>query len=201
MPSLKAQFGNIDIYVFDQLLKGRLAPPMRVLDAGCGTGRNLVYLLQNGFEVFGVDANPKSVQYVQALARRLAPQLPASNFDVCEIASLPFADERFDAVISSAVLHFAEDPAHFQKMVDEMWRVLTPGGMLFVRVASTIGMDDLVKPLENGWYALPDGTKRFLASEALLLEKTRVLGGKLMDPLKTTNVQNLRAMTTWVVQK
>ncbi len=201
MPNLKSQFGNIDIYLFDQLLKGRLRPPMRVLDAGCGKGRNLVYLFQTGYEVFGVDADPKSVKYVQAIAKRLAPAAPATNFDVAEIASLPFETNRFDAVISSAVLHFAENTAHFHQMVDEMWRVLTPGGMLFARVASTIGIADRVMPLENGWYALPDGTNRFLVDEAVLLNKTKTLGGELLDPLKTTNVQNLRAMTTWVVRK
>ncbi len=201
MNDLKAQFGNIDIYLFDQLLKGRLRPPMRVLDAGCGKGRNLVYLLQNGFEVFGVDSDSKSVKYVQAIAKRLAPDMPATNFDVAEISSLPFEAGRFDAVISSAVLHFAEPPDDFYRMVDEMWRVLAPGGMLFARVASTIGIKDLVMPLENGWYALPDGSNRYLVDESMLLDKTKELGGELLDPLKTTNVQNLRAMTTWVVRK
>ena len=41
--TLQDEFGNIDIYLFDQLLRARLRPGMRVLDAGCGGGRNLVY--------------------------------------------------------------------------------------------------------------------------------------------------------------
>ena len=59
MADLLAQFGPIDIYLFDQILRGRIARGMRVLDAGCGSGRNLVYLLREGYEVFGVDADPQ----------------------------------------------------------------------------------------------------------------------------------------------
>ena len=53
--NLQAWFGGIDIYLFDQLLKGRFVPGMRILDAGCGSGRNLVYFLRSGYEVFAVD--------------------------------------------------------------------------------------------------------------------------------------------------
>ena len=50
-------------------------------------------------------------------------------------------------------------------------------------------------------HLLPDGSERYLVDEALLLEWTRQLGGVLLDPLKTTIVQDQRCMTTWVVQK
>jgi hypothetical protein len=106
-----------------------------------------------------------------------------------------------DVVISSAVLHFARDEAHFQAMLDATWRAVKPGGMLFCRLASTIGVEDRVRPLGHRRYALPDGTERFLVDEELLLAATAQRGGELLDPLKTTNVQNLRAMTTWVVRR
>ncbi|HEX4650569.1 MAG TPA: class I SAM-dependent methyltransferase, partial [Granulicella sp.] len=80
--SLQEQFGQIDIYVFDQILRGNIAAGMRVVDAGCGYGRNLVYLLRAGCEVFAVDANPAGVEHVRALAAELAPGLPAENFRV-----------------------------------------------------------------------------------------------------------------------
>ena len=142
MFDLERQFGQIDIYVFDQLLRGRIRPGMRVLDAACGGGRNLVYLLQSGFEVFASDADVRAVDAVRRLAAELAPQLPTENFRVEPVEHMTFGDDFADVVLSSAVLHFARDSAQFEAMVREMWRVLKPGGMLFCRLASSIGMED-----------------------------------------------------------
>ncbi len=199
--ALREAFGDIDIYLFDQLLRGRFDGVRTVLDAGCGGGRNLIYLLRSGFEVFAVDKDARAVERVRRLAAELAPGLPAENVQVAEVDALPFADAGMDAVISSAVLHFAADEAHFRGMVDEMWRVLRPGGLLFARLASSIGIEGRLRPVGNGRCRLPDGSERFLVEEAGLLARTEALGGVLLDPVKTTNVQNLRAMTTWVVRK
>jgi tellurite methyltransferase len=201
LSDLEQQFGQIDIYLFDQLLRGRLRPGMRVLDAACGGGRNLVYLLQSGFEVFGSDADSRAIEAVRRLAAQLAPHLPAENFRVEPVERMTFPDAFADAVISSAVLHFARDDAQFDAMVREMWRVLQPGGMLFCRLASSIGMEDRVRPVGGRRFALPDGSERYLVDEALLMNLTARLGGGLLDPLKTTIVQNQRCMTTWVVRK
>ena len=204
--NLRAEFGDIDIYLFDQLLKGNIHHGMTVLDAGCGGGRNLVYLLRHGFDVCAVDAHPSAVEQVQQLAAELAPQLltpqlAAQNFQTADIAALPFADAQFDLVISSAVLHFARDATHFAQMLDEMWRVIKPGGMLFARLASSIGIESLIQPVGNGWFALPDGSERFLVNEPKLYAATERLHATLLEPLKTTNVANLRCMTTWVLGK
>src|SRR5215216_6424831 len=110
---LRKEFGDIDIYLFDQLLRGRIAPGMRVLDAGCGDGRNIVYLLRSGYEVFGADTNPASVERVRGMAATLAPALPAGNFRVEPVEAMTFAEWFADVVISSAVLHFARDEAQF----------------------------------------------------------------------------------------
>lgn len=199
--NLRDYFGGIDIYLFDQLLKGRFDPSMRMLDAGCGGGRNLVYFLRQGYAVYGVDASEDAIAQVQQLARTLAPQVPMDHFQVADLADLPFSDEHFDAVLCSAVLHFADDEAHFDRMLAEMNRVLKPGGLFFARLASTIGIEERVHHLEGRWFALPDGSNRFLVDEAMLLDRTERWGGRLLEPIKTTNVQNLRAMTTWVVRK
>ena len=201
MTDLVSEFGQIDIYVFDQLLRGRLVPGMRILDAGCGSGRNLVYFFRNGFEIFGVDADPHAVASVRAIATRLASRLPAENFRVEPVERMSFDDASADAVLSSAVLHFAQDEQHFDAMVREMWRVLKPGGMLFCRLASSIGMEDRVRHIGGRRFALPDGSERYLVDEAMLMDLTARLGGRLLDPLKTTVVQNQRCMTTWVVRK
>jgi SAM-dependent methyltransferase len=198
---LRTHFGDIDIYLFDQLLRGRITPEMRILDAGCGDGRNAHYLMRAGAQVFGVDKDARQIARIQLLAARLAPALAAANFSVGRLDQLPFPDVHFGAVICSAVLHFAEDESEFERMVAEMWRVLAPGGVFFARIASTIGIEDRVQPLGGRWHRLPDGTDRFLVDEEYLLRITATLGGELLDPLKTTNVQNLRAMTTWVLGK
>jgi tellurite methyltransferase len=201
LSDLERQFGPIDIYLFDQLLRGRIRPGMRVLDAACGGGRNLVYLLQSGFDVFATDADPRSVDAVRQLAARLAPRLPADNFRLEPVERMTFADAFADVVVSSAVLHFARDDAQFDAMLNEMWRVLKPGGLLFCRLASSIGMENRVRPVNGRRCALPDGSERYLVDEALLMALTARLGGRLLDPIKTTVVQDQRCMTTWVVRK
>jgi len=198
---LQELYGNIDIYLFDQLLKGTYDNCSKVLDAGCGTGRNLYYFLRNGCEVYGVDADPYSVESVRGLSQRLSPANSSQNFGVADVADLPFEDDNFDLVISSAVLHFAKNERHFDSMLRSMWRVLKPGGYLFARLASDIGLESQVKSLGNGRYLLPDGSERFLVNEQMLMTYTQSLGARLHEPIKTTNVQNLRCMTTWCMQK
>ena len=201
MLDLREQFGDIDIYLFDQLLRGRIAAGMRVVDMGCGFGRNLVYLLRSGFEVFGVDADPAAIQGVQALAARLAPQLPADNFRVAGVEAEVFPEAFADVVLSSAVLHFARDDADFLAMLRGSWRVLKPGGLFFCRLASSIGMESRVVSMGGRRHRLPDGSDRYLVDAALLAALTDELGGRLVDPLKTTVVQDQRCMTTWVMRK
>jgi 2-polyprenyl-3-methyl-5-hydroxy-6-metoxy-1,4-benzoquinol methylase len=201
MPKLQEQFGQIDIYLFDQLLKGRITPGMRILDAGCGSGRNLVYFLREGYEVYAADADPAALESVRSLARLQAPALPASNFRVEALEHMSFGDACADVVISNAVLHFARDDSHFESMVTGCWRVLKPGGLLFCRVASSIGMESQVQRIAGRRHRLPDGSERYLVDEALLSLTAERLGGELADPLKTTIVQNQRSMTTWVLRK
>jgi tellurite methyltransferase len=201
MTDLKNQLGEIDIYFFDQLLRGRIAPGMRILDAGCGFGRNLIYLLRQGYEVFAVDRDTQSVDHVRQLAATLAPNLPAANFRAEAVESMSFPDAFADVVISSAVLHFARDDKQFQDMLQGTWRVLKPGGLLFCRLASSIGMEHQIRRVAGRRFQLPDGSERYLVDEALLIQAANDLGGRMIDPLKTTVVQNQRCMTTWVVRK
>ncbi|MEP6783298.1 MAG: class I SAM-dependent methyltransferase [Acidobacteriota bacterium] len=198
--SLQDEFGNIDIYVFDQLLRGRIAAGMRVFDAGCGGGRNLVYLLRNGYDVCGNDGDPQAVARVNALAESLVPGR-AHDFRVEPIEQTSFPDAHADVVLASAVLHFAKDEAHFEAMLRQMWRVLRPGGLFFARLASTIGIAGDVTPLEQGRYRLPDGSDVFLVDAEAIESWTRRLRGELIDPIKTTVVHRQRAMTTWVARK
>jgi SAM-dependent methyltransferase len=197
--SVQEQFGQIDIYVFDQILRGNIAPGMTVLDAGCGYGRNLVHLLREGCQVFALDEDAEGVEHVRKLADSLGAGLPAENFQVGQIDQMPFPDALADVVLCSAVLHFARDEDHFRAMLTELWRVLKPGGMLFCRLGSRIGMD--FERVGRNIFQLGDGSHWFLVDEDMLLDLTEELNAVLVDALKTTIVQDLRCMTTWVLRK
>ena len=201
VPTIQEQFGQIDIYLFDQLLKGRISPGMRILDAGCGSGRNVVYFLREGYEVYAVDPDVQAVESVRTLARMFAPSLPESNFVVEPVEHMSFSDAYADVVICNTVLHFARDDAHFESMLHGVWRVLKPGGLLFCRLGSSIGMERQIEHIDGRRYKSPDGSVRYLVDEALLRSLTVRLGAELADPVKTTVVQNLRSMTTWVLRK
>lgn len=205
MTAVQAAFGDIDIYLFDQILRGRIRAGMRVFDAGCGGGRNLVYFLREGFDVRGIDASADAIAATRGLALSLtaglSPQEAAERFTVATLEANPAASASADVVIASAVLHFARDDRHFAAMVDECWRVVAPGGLFFARLASTAGIEQQVLPLGDHRFRLPDGSDRYLVDEPRLLATTKRLGGTLADPLKTTLVHGLRSMTTWVVHK
>jgi tellurite methyltransferase len=188
---LTAQFGEIDIYLFDQLLRGRFDERRKILDAGAGGGRNLPFFAAHGFEVAAIDQQASAV----ASVRRFAQDARLGGLD-----ALPWDDRTFDAVICSAVLHFARDAAHWEAMVREMWRVLRPQGLFFARLASSIGIESLL-PAPMGRVRLPDGSERFVVDEKTLVTMTADLRARLLDPIKTTVVQQQRAMTTWVLEK
>jgi SAM-dependent methyltransferase len=193
--------GPIDIYFFDQILRGRITPGMRIVDAGCGSGRNLVYLMREGYEIYANDTDPNAVETVRRLAAAVAPALPAANFKVEPVETMSLPDDFADVVISSAVLHFARNDEHFHAMVRSMWRVLRPGGMMFSRLASSIGIEHQVVPVRGRRFRLPDTTERYLVDEEMLAALTRDLGAEMLDPLKTTLVHRQRSMTTWVIAK
>jgi len=197
---LRLAFGEIDVYLFDQLLRGRFDGRQRVLDAGCGGGRNLPFFLQHGFDVWIADADPAAIDAVSRLATRLNAAISADHAFCGSLDSLPWDDASVDAVICSAVLHFARDERDFAATLDELWRVLTPGGLLFARLATSIGIERRLAAT-TGRVRLPDGSERFVVDERTLLAWTEAHGATLLDPIKTTNVQNQRCMTTWVLER
>jgi SAM-dependent methyltransferase len=169
---LRELLGGTDIYLIDQLMKGRIAPGQRILDAGC-----------------------------EVLARELDVERPVGWLSRQRIESLGFGDASFDVVICNAVLHFAADIGRLEIMLNELWRVLAPRGLFFARLATTIGIETLVEPLGGAQFRLPDGSTRLLVERESLLEWGDRLGGTSIEPLKTTVVDGMRAMTTWCLVK
>jgi SAM-dependent methyltransferase len=198
---LQEAFGNIDIYLFDQLLKGTFDNCKNIIDVGCGYGRNLVYFFQNNYQVFAIDENPEAIEEVKKLSKKLAPANDLDNFRVALAEQNPFQKNFFDIAVCSAVFHFAKNKGHFDVMLQSTWDVLKPGGFLFARLASDIGIEKLLIDAGDGTRYLPDGSQRFLVNLPLLLQYTNELRGELFEPIKTTNVQNLRCMTTWCLKK
>ena len=189
--------GETDIYLIDQIMKGRYKAGDVLLDAGCGKGRNLHWFLRNGFEIYAIDANPLVIEdLVQTY-----PTLPSGRFRVGVVEHILFDDNFFDGIISSAVLHFAKDKAHFFEMLDEMYRVLKPGGTLFIRMASDIGIEDRVKPLATDIFLLPDGSTRFLLTRHLLEQIFSSYAFSFLEDFKTVNVNDIRCMSTLMLQK
>ena len=201
MTNVRETFADIDIYLFDQIQKGRFEPGMKILDAGCGGGRNIVWFMRNGFDVFAIDFESRAVADIRKLAKSLAPNLSPENFQKATLESIPFPNESFDWVICNTVLHFAENRGQFDRMLAEMWGKLKPGGRFFARIASSIGIKDLLIATSNGRYMMPDGTERFVVDEQMLKDCTVEIGGRFVEPIKTTNVENIRCMTTWVLFK
>ncbi len=172
---------HTDIYLLDQIMKGRYSPSDVILDAGAGGGRNLQWFVQQGFRVFGTDRDPAAVEVL----KQRYPGLADDSFQIAPVESLPFPDAFFDHIISSAVLHFAENERHFEDMFGEMVRVLRLGGSIFIRMATDVGLADKIISLGRGRFHLPDGTDRFLMTrQALdtLLQKYRL---RLLEPFKT----------------
>jgi ubiquinone/menaquinone biosynthesis C-methylase UbiE len=195
--SIQTLLGNTDIYLIDQIMKGRYNPTHTILDAGCGSGRNIYWFLQNGFNITGIDINEVAIEEL----KDKYPDLAAGLFQVCSLENIPFADNHFNHIICNAVLHFATSIAQFNYMLTEMVRVLKPGGSLFIRITTNIGIEDKVELIADGVYKIPDGSTRFLLTRQLLADCMQQNRLSFIEPLKTVNVDDVRCMSTLLLQK
>ncbi len=193
---IKQLLANTDIYLIDQIVKERYQPSETILDAGCGSGRNLHWFYQNDFNIYGIDKNEKQIEQLKQTYSK-----QRDHFSVASLDKIPFEANFFNHIICNAVLHFAKDKAHFKAMFSELIRVLKPKGSLFVRVASNIGIEDKIKLVSEGVYQLPDGTTRFLLTKSLFSELQNIHQFKMLEIFKTVNVNDLRCMTTLVLEK
>ena len=191
---LKSEIEGIDIYLLDQILKDRYHQNEVILDAGCGSGRNLKWFYENKFTVYGVDSLESRIVDVK---EKYSNQ--KSHFSVQNLDQLQFENHFFDHIICSAVLHFAQNTQQFKKMVAELFRVLKPGGSLFIRMTSKFGIEDKVQPISDGVFYLPDTTNRFLLTSDLVDYFKENFS--FLEPLKTVNVNNVRCMSTLVLKK
>ena len=198
---LNRLLGNMDIYLLDQILKGRFEKEMKILDAGCGEGRNAVYFIQKGYSIYGIDPNETAVQYCRFMAKSLNPDFDIHRFQLGRLEEIPFHPKAFDAVICSAVLHFAENVDIFWQMIGEIHRVLKPGGVFWFRMTTAFGgIREQSQLLENGIFGLPDGSARllFLPEYVDRLEK---IGFMFLEPMKTVLIPGQREMGVFLLEK
>ena len=185
--------GKTDIYIIDQIMKERYYPSDNILDAGCGEGRNLKWFYVNGFSISGIDTDAERLENA-----KLTYPKAASNFKIGDLDNLPYDKDSFNHILCSAVLHFAQDETHFSKMFSELIRVLKVSGTLFIRVASDIGLDGH-KPFLKESQTNREGT--FFITRDIIQTLLEEYPLALIDPVKTTNVEDKRAMTTLVFRK
>jgi len=195
--TLQQLTGNTDIYLLDQIMKGRYSENDLVLDAGCGLGRNLHWFIFNQIKCFGIDIDAIAIEEVS----HHYPDFPKDHLLIGPIENMPFKNCSFDHVISSAVLHFAESYLQFDAMIHEMVRVLKPEGSLFIRMTSDIGIENSIIPISDGVYYVPDGSTRFLLTRAMLQKLLNKHPIVLIEEVKTVNVNDIRCMTTLVFKK
>lgn len=188
--------GNADIYLIDQILKGRYQTNDIILDAGCGSGRNLHYFHESGYHFYAIDTNLTHIENLKTRYSELA-----ANFKVAPLEKIPFAKNAFHHILCNAVLHFAKSETHFKQMFAELVRVLKKEGSLFIRMTSDIGVEGSTTLLHDGVYFLPDGTERFLLTRSLLNELMETHQLSFLELVKSTNVNDLRSMSTLVLTK
>jgi SAM-dependent methyltransferase len=152
-----------------KLLKERQAKT--VLDLGNGTGRHTVYLAKNGFTVFGLDSSPEAVQATQKWLSEegLTADLKLGNLT----EGLPYQDAFFDGVVSVQVINHG-DSVTVQRIAEEITRILKPGGLLFVTVATVRNQAKNWDQIEPNTFMPLDGREKGLVhhffSEAELRE-------------------------------
>ncbi|MBK9569159.1 MAG: class I SAM-dependent methyltransferase [Chitinophagaceae bacterium] len=125
-------------------MKGRYHETDKILDQGCGTGRNMHWFLQNGIEIYGIDKSEELIAGIKLANPTLSPD----RFKVSLIEKMPFPDNYFDHV-----------------------------------------------------YKIPDGSTRFLLTRPLLTSSMLQNNLSFLEPLKTVNVDDIRCMSTLVLQK
>ncbi|MBC6365704.1 bifunctional 2-polyprenyl-6-hydroxyphenol methylase/3-demethylubiquinol 3-O-methyltransferase UbiG [Algoriphagus sp. AK58] len=198
---LNRLLGNMDIYLLDQILKGRFTKEMKILDAGCGEGRNAVYFIQKNYQIFGIDPNDLAIQYCRYLSKSLDPAFDTHRFQVGKLEDIPFHTGAFDAVICSAVLHFAESVDNFWQMIHEIHRVLKPGGVFWFRMTTAFGgILQYSSALGEGKYVLPDESERFLFLPEYV-DKLAEIGFRFLEPCKTVLIRGQREMGVFVLEK
>lgn len=145
---------------------GRIPAGARILDAGCGSGRDAAIFLAKGVQVTGIDLS-------RGMLRIASIQAPTANFVLGTLLSTPFLAQSFDGVWAQASLHHMEDFDDVRKALQEFWRLLKPEGILHLSVRAR---DDFeaTRLITNELSEVPRFYRFFSIDEiSLLLESSK----------------------------
>lgn len=104
---------------------------IKILDAGCGNGRNLFYLKNLGYDVFGVDSS----EFIINKLKKKFPKLKG-KFTISKISNLSYPKNYFDVILCDAALYYC-DIDEFKKNITELRRVLKKNGVMRVYTISS----------------------------------------------------------------
>ncbi|BDD06399.1 class I SAM-dependent methyltransferase [Aureibacter tunicatorum] len=187
---INRSLGNMDLYLMDQLLKGRFEKEHRILDVGCGEGRNLYYFIQQGYEIYGIDQDRQAIKFLKMLSKTLNSDLDADCFIHGDASDMPYPPRAFDVVICNAVLHFAKDLENFMQMISELERVVKLEGSVFIRMAFDLdGMPELNEEFP------------FRLNRTLLEKVKKKFDFEEIEPFKTVLIPEMRSMATIILKK
>lgn len=186
---------GIDIYLLDLMIKGYVHPASRILDAGCGSARNMHFFLEKGYDITGFDFNE---EHIHLLSETYPKQ--SHRFKLASIDDFT-AEHKFDFIICNAVLHFAPSHEIFFRQMEKLTALLSDSGILFIRMTSNIGLEPDVFINEHGRATLPDGSERYLLTHETVQQLQQRFNLDFIEPLKSVNVNNLRCMSNLIMHK
>ena len=172
-----------DLELLDQLLKGRFNDRHRLLEIGCGQGRNIIPFLNLKKAIYGIDLDDKNIALCNIFANSLGEN--PSFFSKAHAHTLPFENGFFDAVINCRVMHFAKNNHDFKQQWEEQFRVLRKGGFLYLSMDTSIHNEEIVQRTDGERSWLNDQSERLLLSEQLFDLVDLHSGFQLLEPLKT----------------
>lgn len=185
----------MDLILMDLILKGIVPERGRVLDIGCGEGRNGIYFIQKGYEYHGWDTDRSKLRLIEYLAKNI------SGSDVCfEAHDLRLAPPNvtFDFIICSRLLHFAHDLSDFMSMWKKVTKLLKSDGILYVSMDSTVDVS-IGEGIAEGKVMFPDGKLRFALTKPLYA-RIKTSFEEVM-PLRTLVHHGERAQSFFALRK
>ncbi len=186
-------FGDMDIFLMDLILKGKIPEKGKVLDAGCGEGRNGIYFINNQYSYTGVDTDRSKVSLIEFLSGGTE-----SSFFVEDIKTFAERKETFDFIVCSRVLHFAESVDHFYEMWNDLISMLNPRAIIYISMDSVIDTD-IGEAKDNGRFLFPDGEVRFAITKEIYKDIKK--GFEEIESLKTLVAHEKRAQSFIALKK